>query len=71
MSGPTGHIGKNNTGELVSLSACLEEPEGRLLPHAGLGTSLRCFGFAEAGLAALQFVQDIPPGVLLTPIPPG
>lgn len=70
MSSPTGHIGKNNTVELVSLSMWLEEPEGHLLLCAGLGTSLRCFGFAEAGLAALRFVQDTPPRVLLTPILP-
>lgn len=65
----TGQIGKNNTRDLVSLSIWLEEPEGCLLLCAGLGTSFRCFGFAEAELAALQFVQGIPHGVLLPPIP--
>lgn len=69
MTGPTGQIGKNNMRELASLSIWLEEPEGRLLLCAGLGTSFRCFGFAAAGPAALQFVQDIPPGVLLPHIP--
>ena len=69
MTGPTGQIGKNNMRELASLSIWLEEPEGRLVLRAGLGMSFRCFGFAETGLAALQFVQDIPHGVLLPPIP--
>lgn len=63
MTGPTGQIEKNNTRELVSLSIWLEDPEGRLLLRVGLGTSYRCFGFAGAGLAALRFVQGIPPGV--------
>jgi len=69
MIGPTGQTGKNNTRELFSLSVRLEEPEGRLLPHAVLGASVRCFGSAEAGLAALRLVQGIPPGVLRPPFP--